>query len=571
MSGFLNFSKLKVGQQVLGVVKAVNDLDMCISLPNQLTGFVTCDRISPSLTAALASIETATEIPSLTSMYQVGELVVASIVAVESPKKGGTKRRLELSLIPETVNKGIEDDSFVEGIIVVGEVCSHEDRGYTVSFGTGGMVGFLPDANTISPLSVGKTVTCIVTSSFQNRANRVITLSLDTKTIAESIFQTKANVCSLRCGTMVQAEVKAIKNSHLTVSFSGHEGKIDVLNLPDTVMMRRHKDLDLAEHFPVGKKITARIMHVDVEEKKFLLSAKTNIVGWKCEMQTERIGERVEGATVYRIDVGLGVALSLGDEKFAYAHISRLSDEHVEKIEGAYKVGSRHLTRLIDFDAFSGIYQASLQPSILKESILRIEDVHPGQIVRGQILKVEAFGVVVSITDRIRAICPKFHLTEVQTDQALKSYHVGQKYKFRVVDCDPKTRRITLTRKKGLLDSTLPVFTDYLQLVPGNSHDGYIVAIRNFGCIVRFYGEVKGIVTVAEMTDEYVDHPQDSFFVGQVVRCRIVKGDANAKELTLSLRKRTGPKSRPEGSKPNEGERASKKSKITLDDLVTVN
>lgn len=556
---------------------------MIISLPNQLTGFVSCDRISPLLAEkfATASSGSSAEIPILSEYYQSGEVVVAAIVAVESPKTGGKRRRVELSLRPEHVNKGLESELFVAGLIVAGEIKSHEDRGYTISFGLKGkndeFVGFLPDANTFVPLKTGKTVAFLVTSAFENRANRVVTLTIDHKTIAETFVKSVTDVSGLRCGTLVNAQVKGNKNGKLVVSFAGYEGRIDVLNLPDNVTLKRHKELDLSEHFPVGKNITARIAHCDLEEKRFLLAAHSGLIQWSPKIENDRVGERIEAATVFRIDAGLGVVISIGEGSFAYVHLSRLSDERVEKIEGQYKVGSKHAARLVDYDAFSGLYQASLQPSILKEALLRIQDVHPGQIVRGEVSKVESFGVIVSLTDRIRAICPKFQLTEVQTEQAVKSYHVGQKYKFRVLDCDTKTRRITLTRKKGLLDSTLSPLTDFVNAQVGNMHDGYIAAIKNFGCIVRFYGDVKGIVTVAEMTDDYVDKPQESFFVGQVVRCRIVKCDPTAKELTLSFRKQSGPKTRPDGviqkrsARSETGEKPIKKSKpeVTLDDMVT--
>jgi hypothetical protein len=36
----LNFRKLKVGMQVLGAVREINELDLVVSLPNGLAGYV---------------------------------------------------------------------------------------------------------------------------------------------------------------------------------------------------------------------------------------------------------------------------------------------------------------------------------------------------------------------------------------------------------------------------------------------------------------------------------------------------------------------------------------------------
>lgn len=539
----------------------MNDFDLVVSLSNHLSGFVSFDRISSTLSAHFAAVagvaeeketevgEQKLEIPSLTSYYQPGDVVVASLFAVESQKTGRQRRRLELSLRPEHVNEGCSAENLTAGMVVSGEICSREDRGYTVSLGlptvgSAEFVGFLPEENSTADLRPGKTISCLVAASFDNRKSRVVTLSVATATTAMTVFKESADVTSLRCGTLVNAQIKSVEEGYLSVAFSGHQGRIDLLNLPDAVMLRRQKKVELADSFTVGKKIAARIIFADLEEKQFLLSAKTSLIEWAPKMESERIGLPTTEAIIFRIDQGLGVVISLGEASFAYVHISRLADERVEKIEGQYKVGTAHPARIIGFDAFSGLYQASLRPSTLKEQVLRIEDVHPGQDIRAEVAKIEPFGLIVTVNERIRAVCPNFHLTEVHSEKAGKTYQIGQKYKFRIVDCDPKTRRITLSRKKGLLDSKIAPLTDYSQAVVGNLHDGFIVAIKKFGCIVRFYADVKGIVTVAEMTDEYVDCPQDSYFVGQAVKCRILKCDPSTKQLLLSLRKQTGPKVR---------------------------
>lgn len=577
--GVLGYKDLKVGQVVLGVVKAVNDFDMAVSLPNQLTGFVSCDRISATLRERLATAADSAaaggvpEVPGLDQFYQPGEPVVATIVSLTSPipHGTGTRRRIGLSLLPEEVNKGIPVDAILADMMLAGEVCSHEDRGYTIKLGLKSpkgkkgraaaaagteLLGFLPDTAVSTELREGKTLPLLVAASFDNKASRVITLTADPDAVAQATFKNQAHVESLTCGTQVSVAVTTAAPGSIGVSVLGHAGTIDIFNLPDGVMLRRQKELELAEHFPTGKHLPARIALLDREERTIWLTCKSGLLAWRPAVNSGRLGQRVEEVRVCRVDPKTGLLIAMEEPQtqqlsHAYVHISRLSNERVESVEGCakYKVGTKHRARLIDYDAFSGTYLASLKESDVGAAILNVADLHPGQTVRGEVLRKEAFGVIVSITERVRAICPIAQLTELQGEQALKTYTVGQKYKFRVLDCDPATRRITLTRKKGLLDSQLPVLSQWDQLAPGNQHDGYIVALRDFGCIVRFFGEVKGIVTVAEMSDEYVDRPQDSYFLGQVVRCRVLKYDTEAKELKLTLRKTSGPKALPAGFK----------------------
>jgi hypothetical protein len=52
----LNFRKLKVGMQVLGAVREINELDLVVSLPNGLAGYVSlaegaCIKAAPPFSA----------------------------------------------------------------------------------------------------------------------------------------------------------------------------------------------------------------------------------------------------------------------------------------------------------------------------------------------------------------------------------------------------------------------------------------------------------------------------------------------------------------------------------------
>ncbi len=533
------------GQHVLAVVKAVNDFDLALSLPNHLTGFVACDKVSTALAATFSAYKEGTaaaaaaEIPSLKTYYAPGELVVAVITSVESPKTGGRRRRIELSLLPAAVNAGYSIEALVEGAILPGEVVAHEDRGYIIDLGMGAgserCTGFLADVNAPAPLPVGKVAPFLVSSTFDARKRRVVTLSHDGAVLAGTRLGGRPEIGNVCCGSLVEATVKEVKEASVAVSFCGHAGRIDVMNMA------------AAGRLAVGQRVVGRVAFADYNEKRIHLSALPRITAWAAPIEDGRVGDRVANAAVLRIDAGLGALLDVGEaDHRAYVHISRLSDDHVERIEGGtYKVGSTHTARIIDYDAFSGTYQASLQRSIVSEKILSLKDLLPGQVVKGTVSKIESFGALVAITERIRGVCPTAQMTQVQSaTAAAKALTVGQRYNFRVLDCDPATRRITLTRKRALLDSTLPVLSSFEQAKEGNTHDGYIVAIQSFGAIVRFFGDVKGILLIAEMSDTFADRPQDALFVGQVVRCRIMRCDAKAERLSLTLRQQSGPKAK---------------------------
>jgi len=92
-SSQLSFKRLSVGQQLLGVVKTVNDFDLVVSLPNHLTGFVTCDRVSEQLSQRIKDISESSSLPNLREHYEVGDMVVCQVAMLEGQKLQRRKRR----------------------------------------------------------------------------------------------------------------------------------------------------------------------------------------------------------------------------------------------------------------------------------------------------------------------------------------------------------------------------------------------------------------------------------------------------------------------------------------------
>ena len=56
-----------------------------------------------------------------------------------------------------------------------------------------------------------------------------------------------------------------------------------------------------------------------------------------------------------------------------------------------------------------------------------------------------------------------------------------------------------LTHKKTLVESSLPLITDLSNAKPGVSSHGFITAIKDFGCLVAFYNNIKGLVPRSEL------------------------------------------------------------------------
>ena len=70
---------------------------------------------------------------------------------------------------------------------------------------------------------------------------------------------------------------------------------------------------------------------------------------------------------------------------------------------------------------------------------------------------------------------------------------------LQVLHVDAARKRLLLTHKKTLVESSLPLLADYEDAKPGGSHHGVVIAVKDFGCLVQFFHNVRGIVRKPEL------------------------------------------------------------------------
>lgn len=210
-----------------------------------------------------------------------------------------------------------------------------------------------------------------------------------------------------------------------------------------------------------------------------------------------------------------------------------LSDSTLKEIDEKW-ITNPQKARMIGLDAFDAQVNLSLQPSILSKAFLRVKDIKPGEIVQGVVSKLSDAGVQVELTDQIFALVPPEHYADVLLSKPEKKFKPGMKVKARVLRVDPVRRRVILTLKKTLIQSDLPLITDYQNVNVGMSVHGYVHKITEHGCIIAFYGQMRGFCPRSELCDMTKDHRKE-FYIGQPVKCTILEADAARKLLKVSL------------------------------------
>lgn len=104
---------------LLGAIKEIGELELAISLPNGLTGYVHIAEISPYVTAQVEHVAAQEgddiSLPNLAEIFRVGDFV--RCVITELGRTETNRNRIDLSINPQKVNLGITADDLVSNMV----------------------------------------------------------------------------------------------------------------------------------------------------------------------------------------------------------------------------------------------------------------------------------------------------------------------------------------------------------------------------------------------------------------------------------------------------------------------
>jgi rRNA biogenesis protein RRP5 len=572
----LNYKKLTPGTIILGQVTEVSHQDIVLALPNNLVGYVPLTAVSDKLNERLEKLlkeeedgtnaaddeEESFEDVHLEDMFTVGQYLRACVTAT-TDDSARARKRLELSIEPKLVNKGLSKRKMPVNSMVQASVVSNEDHGLVMDLGLEDtkIKGFLPKGE-LGPkiqhakVQEGAVFMCLVTGL--NSDGRIVKLSAD-HTRAGNL--TKGNTLTeaptidvFLPGTAVDVLVADTTSSTLSGS---------ILGLVDATADAYHSGLtekggDVSQKHKIGSKVKARILftcpdsdpaRVGVSLLDHVVSLSTRMSGKPKERKPALdllpISTIVDSAKVVKVAPALGAFFELGvRDVLGFAHISRLSDDRVEVLSedaGAYKLGSTHRARIVGYNSLDGMFQLSLEQKVLDQAFLRIEDIKAGQVVKGKVHKLiadkkGATAVLVNLSEGITGLVSELHLADVKLQHPERKFREGVAVTARVLYTEPARHQIQLTLKKSLVNSDVEPWTDYSMISEGAKGPGILVDVRKNGAKVRFYGDVTAWLPVAEMSEAFMDDATRHFTKGQVVNVRVISVTPDERQMLVSCR-----------------------------------
>lgn len=569
--GLIVEQKLAKGTLILGQVSKINNLDIEVTLPNNLIGHVSIVSISSQLTDRLEDTaeqsdneeeeeETNDKDVDLKSIFVIGQyLRVYVLSTVDESVAGKGRRKIELSLRPSETNTGLEKDDLVANSTVMASVVSVEDRGCVMDVGVPDLRGFLPKAEvdpsiTEDRLQPGAVFLCAVTGKasggkvaqltvLQKRLGNIKAVPGEATTIKTFLPGTAADVLvsnADRRGLAGKILGSLDATADIIHSGAGPDGKN-----PETA----HK---------IGSKVKARIICTfpTAKEPKLGISLLPHLttLGRKRPEKANRmklptevlpVSSLVEKCTVSHVenDIGLFVDIGIPGVK-GFVHISRVKDGKVDALyetSGPFKVDSVHKGRVVGYNEMDGIFHLSFQKSILEQQYIRLEDVPIGAVVTAEVEKLiineeGVSGLILKLADGIAGFVPERHLSDIRLQHPEKKFKEGLKVKARVLSTNLSKKQMRLTMKKTLVNSEAPVVKSYDEVSVGMQFPGTIVKMQANGAFIQFYGSLRGFLPVSEMSEAYIRDPSEHFRLGQVVSVHALDVDPEARRLIVSCK-----------------------------------
>ncbi len=199
----------------------------------------------------------------------------------------------------------------------------------------------------------------------------------------------------------------------------------------------------------VGQTMRVKILDADPDTEKLILSEKEL---WEEEkknvLESYKVGDVVEG-TVSAL-TPFGAFIKFDDTLEGLIHISEIVWQRISHPKEVLKIGDKVKAQIIDLNK-SKIYLSLKR--LVDDPWKKVNEKYKvGQVVEGEVHKVEPFGLMIKLDNKIHGLAHISDLTNKRvpdTKAFLSQFKIGEKKKFEIISIEPEEHRLGL-RLEGL-------------------------------------------------------------------------------------------------------------------------
>lgn len=169
-----------------------------------------------------------------------------------------------------------------------------------------------------------------------------------------------------------------------------------------------------------------------------------------------------------------------------------------------------------------------------------LTEIKEGNVVDGRVINIANFGAFVDIGGLEGLI----HLSEIswkRINHPNEVLQTGQEVKVQVISIDQEKERLALSLKR-LQPDPWTTIDEHYQV--GQLFDATLTKLAAYGAFARLHDDyqLEGLIHISEISETHINHPRDIVKVGQVVSVRIIRIDAEQRQLGLSIKQVASPK-----------------------------
>lgn len=191
----------------------------------------------------------------------------------------------------------------------------------------------------------------------------------------------------------------------------------------------------------IGKEMEVKVIDVNRDEEKLIVSERAV---WedsqKAVLETYKVGDIVDGEISAL--TSFGAFIKFGEGLEGLVHISEIAWQRIDHPKDVLKVGDRVKAQIIQLD-HAKIYLSIKR--IVDDPWKTVKDKYAvGSKVKGKILKIEPFGLMVGLDRDIHGLAHISELSDEPIANIADKFRMGQETEFEIVSLEPAEHRLGL-------------------------------------------------------------------------------------------------------------------------------
>ena len=418
--------------------------------------------------------------------------------------------------------------AFVERKVVIGRVVERIKGGLAVDIG---VRAFLPgsqiDVRPVRNLDAlkGQELRMRVIKVNKKRGN--IVLSRKVLLEEENAEKKKSTLETLAEGKVLRGVVKNITDYGAFIDLGGIDG---LLHITDMSWGRVGHPSEL---FKVNDEIDVVVLKYDQATERVSLGHKQLIADpWTTVMDRFPAGVRVSGKVVSLTDYGAFVELEPGVE--GLIHVSEMSwSKRVKHPSKILNVGDSVEAQVLGVDPAARRISLGLK-QVESNPWHELAEKYPvGTRIKGKVRNLTEFGAFVEVEEDIDGL---IHISDMSWSKRVKHpsevLKKGDVVEAMVLSIDAENQRLSL----GLKQLATDIWEDFFSRHHvGDSIEGKVVRMTNFGAFVELDEGIEGLIHVSEFDDSQGGEKID-LEVEKSYQMKIIKLSPAERKIGLSIR-----------------------------------